>query len=196
MKKSRLSASSLRIILTVCIFLMVALTAVGFYFAQNWLRTLAIDASHTVADSTTSGDNIQSLQKLQQELEAKQSINVKVNSLITNSQEYQNQAIRDVKKYASDSGITISNYGFGGAAAAAPVATTPGAKAAAVTPTTNPTITLKIDSPLSYERLLKFMNLIENNLPKMQISNITLTRVGSGSDTIAADTLTVEVYTQ
>jgi hypothetical protein len=195
MKKSSMTASTLRIILTICIFLMVGLSAVGFYFAQDWLRTLAVDVSHTVADSTASGDNIQSLQKLQTELEAKQAISAKVGLLTTSTQEYQTQGIKDLKQYAALSGITISQYSFQPAAAAAPaVVATPGAVAA--TAVVNPTITVTLTSPISYTKLLNFMSLIENNLPKMQVSNITLGRINGERDNVTAQSLTVEVYTE
>jgi ribosomal protein L30E len=199
MKTGRLTASSLRIILSVSIVLMIGLSAVGFYFAQNWLRALAVDVSHTVADSSSTGDNIQSLQKLQEELTAKQSVTTKLALLSSNAQDWQTQVVRDLDAYSKMSGIEISGYsGFTlGSTAPATVATTPAVTTpAAAVASSNPTATITLKSPLSYTNLLKFMKLIENNIPKMQVANINLTRTAGGGDTITADTLTVEVYTQ
>ena len=200
MKHSGMTASKLRVILSVIVILLIGLSAVGFYFGQSWLRTLAVSVSHTIADSKGSGGNVQSLKKLQADLSTRQGIVDKANSIKASSQNYQNQTIQDLDKYAAVTGISISNYSFAPTAAVAAPAAGTGAAAgtAPSAPATGSTsVTVTLTSPLAYTKLLKFMSAIESNLPKMQVSSINLGRVtGSDSDSVRTEQLTIEVYTQ
>src|SRR6185312_67259 len=180
MKPSRMTAVTLKGILITVIVLLIILAGVGFYFAQSWLNTLAISVSHTVASSATSANSIQSLQKLKTELATEQDIITKTNNLFASTNTYQTQAVQDLIAYAADTGITISNYSF-------PAITATSATSSA--PSTQVTVTLT--SPLSYTNLLKFMNDIESNLPKMQITTIDLTRVAGDSNSVGVSQLTI-----
>lgn len=202
MKKSGMSATTLRTILSIIVIILIGLSAAGFYFGQNWLRTLAVSVSHTIADSKASGNDVQSLKKLQQDLLARQDIIAKANSIVSSSQNYQNQTIQDLDKYATDTGIVILNYNFTPPTATASAAPTSGAATATQTAssalgTGSTSVTVTLSSPVSYKKLLKFMTAIESNLPKMQISSINLGRViGNNSDSVNTEQITVEVYTQ
>jgi len=198
MKQSKMTATKLRIILSITVIILIGLSAVGFYFGQNWLRTLAVSVSRTVADSKASGSDVQSLKKLQADLAARQSIVNKANSIMSSSQNYQNQTIQDLDKYAADTGISISNYNFTQPAAATAPTTATSASAPTAAPATGlNSITVTLTSPLAYTKLLRFMAAIESNLPKMQVSSINLGRVtGSDRDSVRTEQLTIEVYTQ
>ena len=194
MKKTGMNAITLRTILSVTVVILVGLSAVGFFFGQNWLRTFAVSVSQTVANSKASGNNIQTLKTLQQSLLARQDIITKANSIIASSQDYQTQTIHDLDKYAAYADVAISNYNF--AQTAAPVAPTAGT-AQVATGAGSKSVTVTITSPISYTKLLKFMAAIESNLPKMQISSVNLGRVDGGDNTsVRTDQLTIEVYTQ
>lgn len=184
MKKSKMTASALRGTLSTMIVLIICLSAMGFYYAQNWLNDMAISVSQTIADSTESGNNIQALHKLQNELKSRQDIISRASSLFTPKQTYQTQAVEDLTAYATATGVVISNFAF----------PTPVATANSATPTT--TVTLTLSNPVSYINLLKFMSAIEGNLPKMQISNINIRRINGDSQSVQIDQLTVEVSTR
>lgn len=185
MKKSSMSATTLKAILGTSIVLIIGLAGVGFYFAQDWLRSQAVEVSHAIADSNSSDSTIQSLNKLQQELETRQDIITKTNTIMTSSSTYQTQAVEDLTTYATASGITISNYAFPAATATS---------ATQVVPLTQVTVTLS--SPVTYTSLLKFMTAIEGNLPKMQITSVNLGRAASNPQSVKIDQLTVAVYTR
>ncbi len=195
MKKSSMTAKTLRGILSFAVILIIGLSVVGFYYAQNWLLSLATSISQTVAQSNTSGTSLQSLNQLQTELNAHQDVILKVNSLIAPLQTYQSQSIKDLNQYATASGITISDYSFSKTGAAATPTTAP---ASTITTTSNSSvITATLASPTSFTGLLKFMHLVEGNLPKMQISSVNMSRVSDGSgDSVKIDQLSIEVYTQ
>lgn len=180
--KKTMNAMKLRGILIFLIVLVIGLSAVGFYFAQGWLRTYAVSVSQFVAESTVSGNDVQSLETLQQELVAQQDIITKVTSIIAPRQNYQNQVIKDLDTYAAKAGIGELDYGF-----------TPDAAAGAAASTS---VIVTLESPVSYEKLLRFMSDIESNLPKMQISQINLSRIPGDNTSVRTDQLTIEVSTQ
>lgn len=187
MSTSKMNAITLRGVLGTMVVLLIVLSGVGFYFAQNWLQEMAVSVSHTVAESTTSDSSVQALKKLQEELSTRQDIITKTNSIFTSTSTYQTQAVEDLIAYAKSSGITISNYAFPPPAAAS-------SAAASSIPTTLVTVTLT--SPVSYTSLLKFMSAVEGNLPKMQITSINLGRISGDSESVKIDQLTVAVYTR
>ena len=182
MKKSKMTASKLRGILSFLIVLTLGLSAAGFYYAQGWLSELAVSVSHTIADSTTSGNNVQALNKLQVELSSRQDIIARANNILTSRQTYQTQAVGDLTAYARATGVSISNYTF------------PASTDSASTPTT--TITITLGNPVSYVSLLKFMKAIEGSLPKMQILNINIGRIAGDSQSVRVDQLTVAISTR
>ena len=195
MKKSSMTAKTLRGILIFSIFLMIGLSATGFYFAQKWLLSLAGTISQTVADSNATDSSNQSLAQLQTALNEQQSIIAKTQVIAAPLSTYQSQAIQDLDRYASDSGITISNYSFTQPAAAATSTTT--AAATSSVASKNQIVTATLTSPISYTKLLKFMNYVEGNLPKMQISSVNLGRSSTGSgDSVRIDQLSIEVSIQ
>ncbi|CAN5369369.1 hypothetical protein BH10PAT4_BH10PAT4_3350 [soil metagenome] len=185
MKKSRMSAIILQRALGTSIVLLIILSGVGFYFAQEWLHTLATSVSQTVAQSKTRDSGLQSLNKLQKELEAQQEITTKTNNIAASNTAYQTQSVQDLIAYAGATGITISDYAFP-LAAATPAATT--------VPATQ--VTVKLTSPISYSSLLKFMTAIEGNLPKMQITSVNLGRIVGDNSSVKIDQLTIAVYTR
>ncbi len=193
MKKSGMTAKALRGILIFAIFVMIGASATGIYFAQKWLLGLAGTISQTVADSNSSGNNSQAAAQLQAELAAQQSVIEKTSLISVSRQNYQSKAIQDLDQYASDAGITISNYSFSQATPATSTTTTSASTATGAV-STNPVVTATLTSPVSYEKLLKFMNYVESNLPKMQIASVNLGRAaGSGSDSVRIDQLSIEV---
>lgn len=184
MKKSGMSAVGFRSLLIVLIVLSIGLAIVGFYFAQNALVAYSKVVGQTVDDSTSTGKDVQSLKTLQEELTAKQAIVSKAMSLLASTSNYQSQAINDINTYASESGLSVSNYSFG----QTPTAAVPGL------PTTS-NITVTLTSPMPYLSLLKFIRLVETNIPKMQISSINLTREESDSTMVKTDQISIDVYT-
>lgn len=184
--KSKMTATKLRGILSLLIFLTIGISAAGFYFAQSWLNERAVSVSHTIADSTNSGNTVQALSKLQQELSSRQDVITRATSISTSKQSYQTQAVSDLTTYAKATGVSISNYNF--------PAATETAKTGAATPTT--TITLTLGNPVPYVSLLKFMKAIEGSLPKMQILNINIGRVNGDSQSVRVDQLTISVSTR
>ncbi len=191
MKKSGMTAKSFRGVLIFLILVMIGGSAVGIYFAQKWLLSQAAIISQTVAESNASGNDSHVAAKLQSELAAQQSVITKISLLAVSRQTYQSKTIQELDRYAADAGIVIANYSF---AQATTGTTTTASTAASVTATNNPVVTATLVSPVSYQKLLKFMNYIENSLPKMQIASVNIGRSSnSNGDLVRIDQLSIEV---
>jgi hypothetical protein len=198
MKSKSLTASSLRIILIISLFLIAGLAAVGFSFVTDGLRTTATDTSTTLAEADASRNNVQVLQQVQKELQANKDVIERASSIVAESQsyQYQDQIIKDITDYATRSNITITNFDFGETKSAGNTSnsttapsTPQAAKPAGVNSTT---VSITLQNPVNYNRLLLFIHSIEQNLTKMQISTVSLSREASGN--ITSDALKIEVY--
>lgn len=201
---SRLSAVKLRLILLVSLGVIILIGGIGFYFIQQQLNTFAVEVSHAAEDAQTSDSDISTLQKLQKQLAENQDNIKRTQSIVADSKsyQYQDQIIRDLNTYASRTGISIIRFSFNDSSAAASgtQTQTSGANAAATqTPTisglksTSVSITLK--TPTQYKNLMNFVHAIEQNLTKMQIAGISLTK-GENPSEVLINALTIEVYIQ
>lgn len=182
MKKSTFSAVSLRKLLIVVIVLLIGAVGAGFYFGMQTIRQYAVDVSHTVADSQASEGVVDDFKKLQQTLAERESLIDKANKLFSTEASYQSQALTDVKKYASDNGLTVSNTNFD-------VAQDPALG-------TGRTFEVSLQSPVPYMNLLRFLDAVEGNLPKMQIDSITIGRQAANSNQVTVEGVTVRISTR
>lgn len=181
MKKSNMKASSLRSIMVVFLLLAIGLSAYGFYLTQGQLNDFAISVGQVVSKSTASSTSSQGISQLQTALSERQTTIDKTNAFTVSSQDYQTQAFNDLTKYATDAGVLISDYNVS-------TTTTTDARLSYVT--------IKFNNPVQTSSLIKFLKLIETNLPKMQVSGITLTDNPSTVGTVNVDPLTIGVYTK
>ena len=207
MKHSRLTATTLRLILASSLILAIAGAAIIFTLASTRLKEVATTVSHKVADAEASQNSLTNLKKIEAFLAEHQDTVTRANDIVAESKsyEYQDQIIFDLKAYAASAGVKITNFDFTSGNSAAP--TTPAAGAATATPaegaeaataTAAPavkstSVSIALESPIRYENLLRFVKAIEQNLTKMQISAITLSK-GTTNDQVTTDTLSIEVY--
>lgn len=204
MTSSKLTPSKLRLLLSLSLFATFILAGVIFHFANSSLKTMATSVSHKVADADASRNNLENLKRIEKFLNEEQDSIERVNNVVADSKsyQYQDQIILDLNAYAAKAGISITDYDFrnaasgAGAAPAAPAAgTTPPATAAApLTGSVKSTsASITVGNPINYENLLKFVKYVEQNLTKMQISKIGLSKDPSTND-LTADSLTIEIY--
>ena len=195
-----MTATKLRLILSCSLVLVAALLAGIFVFFYGQLQTTATDTNHTVVDASASQNNIATLDKIEDFLAANSQVVERARSIVADSQsyQYQDQIITDLNDFASRNGVTITNVDFTGTNQPA---STPSTTTAPTTPTqpavngiksTSATITIK--TPVNYDNLLRFLESIERNLTKMQVSKVSLSRGDAGGNDIVSDALTIEVY--
>lgn len=193
MKHRRFTATTLRASLAASLFLIILIAGGGVYVVNGWLQSLATDVSHATADASTSRTTIATLQQLQETLETNRAVIDRANSIVAESQsyQYQDEIIRDLNGYAAAAGITLTNFNFETQAASSQDQQGQPAAPAAPSGINSTLVSITIQNPVGYNNLLNFFYSIEQNLTKMQITNISLTK---SDNEIASDDLTIEVY--
>jgi uncharacterized protein (UPF0333 family) len=186
----RFTATQLRMILSLSLVAIILIAGIVFYFAESQLRQVATDVSHTVVDAEASQNNVTTLEKIKDILEKEKDVVARAQSIVADSQkyQYQDQIITDLNQFAERTNVSITNVDFTATAATTPTPTA----APSGLKTTSVVITLK--TPVDYNNLLRFIESIEQNLTKMQISKVSLSRDASGGNNVTSDALTIEVY--
>jgi hypothetical protein len=200
MKSRTLTASGFRTILIIGLFIVASFGTALFWLTDDYLRSYAVEVNHTSVDASASQNNVQTLQKIQQDLATKKDIVDRASGIVAGSKsyQYQDQIIKDLNDYAAKSGLTITNLDF---SATAPTGGTTQTKtpAAAVAPTISGvksvSVNVTLKNPMSYNNILKFIQSIEQNLTKMQISKIGLTK-DPATGGVTSEVFTLEVYTR
>jgi hypothetical protein len=196
MRGKPLTPTSLRLILSISLFVVTGIGGIAFSFINESLTNVAVDVSHKVIDASASQNNLQTLQSVQRQLEDKKDVVERTRSIVADSQsyQYQNQIITDLSDYAKRSSIEITNLDFSSATQSSATPKTPSALTVPIpngVKSTSVSVTLK--NPVNYDNLLRFIYAIEQNLTKMQVSKVGLSKDSTGNG-ITSDLLTIEVY--
>ena len=179
----KLTATTIRNILAFLLVIITVGAAVGFYSGLRIIKAYSLEVTHTISDSNASGKQVEQLSQLKKQLADGQVLVAKAEKLFSTPATYQTQVLKDISKYASETGVSISNI----------ESVTPAAGA----PTTGSSQIITLQSPVSYLSLLKFIDAIEGNLPKMQISGINIGRPTSASgDNVTVQKITIMVSTK
>lgn len=208
--KTTLTAQSLRAILAVCIVVVIIAVAGGFFLAHRSLTGYATAISQLNADAETGDQSIATLNQVETRLDSEQATIEAARSVVGESATFADTIFTDINRIAAESGVSITSFEFvnstntgaasGGAQTTAPAPTTatptaPGAATptttAAPSGVTQKSISVTIDSPINYDRLMNFLKRIETNDLKLQIASVTLTKdegntVGTQSFSIGA----------
>lgn len=194
MKKRTLTASGFRLILSCSLFVVALLGTAIFWLTNDYLRDFAITVNHINVDASASQSNLQTLQKIQQELAEEKDVVERASSIVAESKsyQYQDQIIRDLNDYAAKSGISITNLDFS-STATAPTPSKPAASAAVINGVKSVSVNVSLKNPINYDNLLRFIQSIEQNLTKMQISKISLSKDATSNE-VASEAFTLEVY--
>lgn len=178
--KKQLQATSVKRLLTTTIVALILVAGGGFYLAVQQIKSFAVTTNHTAADAEASERNIEKLQELKQSLAQSESLVEKSNKLFATEATYQSQALKDVQRYATTIGLTISSTNFDSNPAS-----------------TGRSFSIALQSPVNYEKLIRFLDAIEGNLPKMQIQSMKISRsdAGTASDVDVSD-ITIGISTR
>ena len=191
MKKHQLTATTVRIILSASLVAITAIALTLFSLADHQLQQVATDVSHVVVDANASRNNLTTLESIKKELAAEHDVVTRASDIVADSKsyQYQDQIVTDLNGYAGKAGIEITNIDFSASKSTAPVTVTP----TAPTGVKSTTVSVTLKNPVNYDNLLRFIESVEQNLTKMQISKVSLSRGTAGSD-VTSDVLAIEVY--
>lgn len=191
--KKELTAVGLRNGLITIVLLLFAAGGGGFYLAYGGLSDYAQEVADTIAQAESSKQTASSLATLKIALLQQQDIANLANNLYAPTSTWQAQAIKDIGVYAALSGISISDYKIGQPAATDPGTTPP----TTLVPASNTTqqLTIQLTAPVSYRGLLNFVTNVQNNVPKMQVLGLDLSR-STNAETVGISSITIGVYTR
>ncbi len=210
MKKNRMNAVTAERLFGVIIVLLLVGLVSDFIFVTNFLKSESIKAEvlHKQSDATES--DISKLKSADAWLRENEDVIQRTSAVVGQSKlyQYQNQIIEDFNGYGNRTGVPILGYTF---AASSTTATTPAATpaapsgAAAGAPAAiakapagvnSITITVTFGDKVNYQKFLNFLRLLEQNVTRMQVSNISLTPDSKDLNSIVNPNVTVIVYTR
>jgi len=183
-------------------------SGVGFYFMQKQLRTFANETSQLNSQVAASEQNLNNLKKLKQYLASHQDDENLAKKVVTDTKNYQDDVLDEISEFASESGVTVLSYTFeSSTSGAASSSSTPSSSTTTPAPTTSTpaagsgvsglkenTFTVAIDSPVNYHDLLEFISRIEQNVTRMQITSVSLTKDSSSNSKVTTDSFEIGVY--
>lgn len=202
----------------VAILIIILLSMTGiFYLAYASLQKIAEEVSQTQAQAEASDARVQNLIILQKQLEDNSLAFDRAQQIVAESKsyQYQNQIINDLTHYADQAGLSITSFTFQDEAVAKSPSSTQSTSTTTDASSTNsseassdsdntavPTpssslkstqVSIQLSESVSYQSLLHFLHLIEQNLTRMQVSGVSMAK-GDTADTVGVQTLTIEVY--
>lgn len=198
-----LTPSRLRLVLSISLVLIIIAGAGIFYLAYSRLGTTAAEVGISAANARESEDTLQRLQTLKADLESKQDVAAMTSQVIANSQgyAYQDLLVRDLTIYASRAQLTVKNINFSTPVSSAPAPqpadgtpATPAPATGAPAGLTKATVDITLETPVSYRSLLDFLHYVEQNLTKLKISKVVMTK--NEAENVMIDALNLEVYVQ
>jgi len=189
MKKTQLKATSLRTMMLTVLFLIIVILIGGFHFVQSWLNDLAISSNASNSSQTTSTTDSQTIKKLESDISNQKVANDKATGMIVSKQNYLSDIQQDLNKYASDTGVTISES----KASDIPATTT---NAPLINGVQSNYVSVALKNPTSYAGLIKFIKAIETNIPKMKLMSINISRAGDSGNNVNVEPFIIEVYTK
>lgn len=200
-KLHTMNASTLRIILSVMLFVIVIITGVLFYFGREQLSGVSTRVNQAVADADASAKSLDTYKRIETELKTNQSVvdRAKLLTADFSQYQYQNQIILDLQTYARQTGVSVTSIDFGstaasGSATTAPAAPATGSASGTAASSKSVSITITPSNPVGYTNLLNFVHAIEQNLPKMQISKLSLTRDPTDSSKVSVSDISIQMY--
>jgi hypothetical protein len=169
-KNQTFTPQKMRTLLAFMLFLVVAGGGALFYFGLGMVKNYAVEVNNRLVDAEASTTKLEQLQTLREQLTQNESLITKADRIFISAEGYQVQTLEDLNNYANQTGVTIASTAFDA----------PNAGVYA--------IEIQLTNPVNYSNLVQFITLVEGNLPKMQVSSLSLARVEGGSgDTVEVD---------
>jgi hypothetical protein len=181
-----MTATKFRLILAGVIVVLLLGFGAGAYFMLGILSDRVRQTDHTKVDADITTTELQQLKNLQKQLADQSDVvsRAKEIAATTAQYKYQDQVISDISVYAARYGIRISTFDFSIAQTVKPEAST-GAKK---TP-----FTLTLKGPIAFTTFLRFLQDIEHNLTKIQVTSLTLSP-DKNPNNVANPTVGLAVY--
>ena len=187
-------AVTMRIVFALSLVLILVGMGGIVYFGYTMLQGTAEEVSKIQTEAKAVDAKVQNLARLEKEMEKYKDSVAKARQLVAETQQYQyqNQIINDLTTYANQSGVGIEGFTFAsGSAGSKSSSGSSGANSGAGPKSMK--VSVRLNEKTDYMALLRFMHLIEQNLTRMQIASVSMSKA-EGAGQVSTQTLDVEVY--
>lgn len=161
-------------ILVVSLVLIILMSIAGLYFANKRLTSLANNTAKLNAKAEIDKEKLQAYRQTKLKVESLSYVDQLADKVLPADAE-QSTVVAEISQFAARSGVAVDSVNFESNLKSAPVAANKGSKKAAIPAgvTTIP-ISIKLSNGVEYSNLLNFLQSIENNRRKSQITSIEL----------------------
>lgn len=196
-------AVTMRIVFALSLVLILVGMGGVVYFGYTMLQGTAEEVSKIQTEAKAVDAKVQNLARLEKEMEKYKDSVAKAQQLVAETQQYQyqNQIINDLTAYANKSGVGIAGFTFtsgsagaksnSGSSGTSGTNNSSGSNSAAGPKSVK--VSVRLNEKTDYMALLRFMHLIEQNLTRMQIASVSMSKT-EGTGQVNTQTLEVEVY--
>ena len=198
--KKGLTASSARIVLAPFLLIILAAMVAGSYFAYSFLSTTSKEVADMQTEASAVDMKIQNLLKLKDQLEKNPVATKKAEQIVAESKsyQYQNQIINDLSIYAAKANVPIQSFTFQDSSTSSAKSSSSSSQTTTKKPTSvngvkSITVSIQLGDKVPYNNLLHFLHLVENNVTRMQISGVSISR-GEQRGEVSAQSLELGVY--
>lgn len=187
-------AVTMRIVFALSLVLILVGMGGIVYFGYTMLQGTAEEVSKIQTEAKAVDAKVQNLARLEKEMEKYKDSVAKARQLVAETQQYQyqNQIINDLTTYANQSGIGIEGFTFASGSAGSKSSSGSSSANSGAGPKSMK-VSVRLGEKTDYMALLRFMHLIEQNLTRMQIASVSMSKA-EGSGQVSTQTLDVEVY--
>lgn len=200
MKDKLANPIAIRFLLIGIVLLLIAFEIGAVVVGKQYLGNYASEVAEISAKSKDTQESLDSLARAERELESQKEIVAKAKNIVAESKsyKYQNQVISDLSSYAGKTGVIIKSFAFADPTAKVDATKKSTATIAGIESTP---VIMQLESPVPYDVLMRFIGLIENNVTRMQITELSISTAEvegapAGQSWVAVPSLTVEVYLQ
>lgn len=189
-------AVTMRIVFALSLVLILVGMGVVVYFGYTMLQGTAEEVSKVQTEAKAVDAKVQNLARLEKEMEKYKDSVAKAQQLVaeTRQYQYQNQIINDLTTYASQSGVGIAGFTFASGSGSSSTSGASGSTGASTgAGPKSMKVSVRLNEKTDYMALLRFMHLIEQNLTRMQIASVSMSKA-EGAGQVNTQTLDVEVY--
>lgn len=183
--KRALSAVGLKRIFIASIVAMILLLIFGFSWLSSRLEERAMQADHTQIDAEIARGNIDHLQFLESYLEDNRETVDRAEAIVTEASQFQQQVVNDINSFAAVSGVTVLGYNF---------EVEDEASTSSISGTNATSVTVTLANPIAYVDFLRFLQAIEQNLTRMQVTGVTLSPNSDDPNQVSNPQVGLEVF--
>lgn len=175
-RNTSLKPQGVRTLLSVVLAIAIVGGGALFYLGLTTVKEYSAQVNNRLIDADASEAQVRQLQLLRQQINQNETLIAKADRVFSSPSDYQAQSLNDVRSYANQTGVSIRSIDFEDPSSG------------------SYSMTVRLNSPVNYQSLIRFITLIEGNLPKMQLTSIDIKRgTSSAKDSVTVNEIKIKV---